>query len=277
MFNAMIRAEIWLQETIGKQISINELADHLGYSDSQVRRQFRHYFDTSPSAYRDQRRLEHAAVLLALTPKNIAQIALVCGYYNHSSFSRAFHKHFSVSPRHFRQSIRRTLQRQRPPSGFTTRIIQKPQRQFILRRYYKAPEQLKGLGTAELHTESLPSLPKTWTQTTPSIALPDLLTEKIGARVAPSAALPRTDVGFCLASQEALALKPSLPMTYRRMTLAPQHYAITCFDDFSALSHALTHALYQLLCHPTPFYISGAAPYVLWRKTSLELRLPLSK
>lgn len=69
MFNAMTRAEIWLQDTIVKPLSINDLANHLGYSDSQVRRQFRDCFHTSPSAYRDQRRLERTAVLLVLPPQ----------------------------------------------------------------------------------------------------------------------------------------------------------------------------------------------------------------
>lgn len=87
MFNAMTRAEIWLQDTLDKTLGIEDLANHLGYSSSQIRRQFRQCFDVSPSAYREKRRLERAAVLLSLTPQNIAQIALRCGYLNHSSFS----------------------------------------------------------------------------------------------------------------------------------------------------------------------------------------------
>jgi len=101
MFNAMSRAEIWLQDTLDQSLSIEDLANHLGYSASQIRRQFRHCFNTSPSAYREQRRLERAAVLLSLTPQNIAHIAIRCGYANHSSFSRAFQRRYQLTPRHY--------------------------------------------------------------------------------------------------------------------------------------------------------------------------------
>ncbi len=40
MFNAMTRAEIWLQDTLDKPLGIEDLANHIGYSSSQVRRQF---------------------------------------------------------------------------------------------------------------------------------------------------------------------------------------------------------------------------------------------
>lgn len=277
MFNAMTRAEIWLQDTIDKPLGINDLANHLGYSDSQIRRLFREYFHISPSAYRDQRRLERAAVLLVLTPNNIAQVALECGYCNHSSFSRAFHKFFAVSPRDFRQTFRQTLHRQCPVSGFITRVVKKPQRQFVLQRYYKAPEQLNALGTSKRHATPLAMQAKAWENATPSIALPDLLTEKIDAHVvASSPAQRRTDVGLYLTPQDNLPLKPSLPMPYRRIALAPRYYAITRFDDLSALSRALTHALCHLTCKATTFHVDGSAPFILWRNDSMELRLPLT-
>ncbi|MDR5898448.1 helix-turn-helix transcriptional regulator [Halomonas vilamensis] len=278
MFKAMTQAEIWLQDTIGKPLGITDLANHLGYSDSQVRRQFRECFHISPSAYRDQRRIERAAVLLALTPKNIAQVARECGYYNHSSFSRAFHKYFAKSPRHFRQVLRQALHQERPPNELITRIVNKPQRQMILQRHYNASEQFNDLGTSTLHAKPLGSIATNFEHAIPSIALPDLLTEKIDAHVIQSPpAQRRTDVGLYLTPQSDLSLTPSLPTPYRRVTLAPQYYAVTCFDELSALSRALVHALCHLTCTATPFYISGSAPYVLWRKTTLELRVPLTR
>ncbi|MCL7929048.1 helix-turn-helix transcriptional regulator [Halomonas llamarensis] len=277
MFNAMTRAEIWLQDTIDKPLGINDLANHLGYSDSQVRRQFRDFFHISPSAYRDRRRLERAAVLLVLTPKNIAQVALECGYCNHSSFSRAFHKHFAVSPRDFRQALRQDLHQQCPASGFITRVVKKPPRQVILQRYYKAPEQLNALGTPKLHATPLAMQAKAWENAIPSIALPDLLTEKIDAHVVESSPVQRrTDVGLYLTPQDDSSLKLSLPMPYRRIALAPQYYAITRFDDLSTLSHALTHALCHLTCKATPFHVNGNAPFILWCNGTMELRLPLT-
>jgi len=54
MFNAMTRAEIWLQDTLDKPLGIEDLANHIGYSSSQVRRQFRQSCHFSPSAYREK-------------------------------------------------------------------------------------------------------------------------------------------------------------------------------------------------------------------------------
>ena len=84
MFNEMMRAEIWLQETLASGESLEELAARLGYSSSQVRRRFRQCFGLSPSAYRESLRLEKAARLLTFTPRGVREIAGRCGYTNHS-------------------------------------------------------------------------------------------------------------------------------------------------------------------------------------------------
>lgn len=154
MFNAMTRAEIWLQDTLDKPLGIEDLANHLGYSSSQVRRQFRLSFHVSPSAYREQRRLECAGVLLALTPLNIAQIALRCGYLNHSSFSRAFQRRYELTPRDFRQAVKTTLHHSTLSYSFNTSIEKTSDRQMILMRLYKAPEHIKGLGMSAIITSN---------------------------------------------------------------------------------------------------------------------------
>lgn len=154
MFNAMTRAEIWLQDTIDKPLGIEDLANHIGYSSSQVRRQFRQSFHIAPSAYREKRRLERAAVLLALTPLNIAQIAIRCGYHNHSSFSRAFQRRYQYRPRNFRQTMKNSLNRSTPHQAFKTGIEKTSDRQMILMRLYQAPEHIKGLGEQAIITSS---------------------------------------------------------------------------------------------------------------------------
>ncbi|EWG97859.1 helix-turn-helix transcriptional regulator [Halomonas sp. BC04] len=95
MFNEMMRAEIWLQDHLSSHEGIDDLANRLGYSTSQVRRKFKQRFGVSPSAYRDILRLEKAARLLALTPYRISTIAVRSGYHNHSAFSRAFQRRYN--------------------------------------------------------------------------------------------------------------------------------------------------------------------------------------
>lgn len=276
MFNAMTQAEIWLQDTLEKPSSIDDLAHNLGYSASQVRRQFRHYFHTSPSAYREKRRLERAAVLLAFTPRNIAQIALRCGYQNHSSFSRAFQRRFRLSPRQYRQAISHVLHQQIPSRGYTTRIEQSSVRQAVLMRLYKSPEHLKGLGDSHYHSHQLESLQARLTDAMPVISLPDLLSEKIDALNDQTLHPVRTDIGLYLQTLNNMKTIP-LPAPYRRVNIASRQHASTCFDEFSQLSRALTSTLLNLLHKPVGYYVSGEAPMVLWQSDHLELRIPLSK
>ncbi len=67
MFNAITSAEIWLQDTIDKPLGIEDLANQVGYSSSQVRRQCRHCFHVPPSAYRKERRLSAPLFYYAYT------------------------------------------------------------------------------------------------------------------------------------------------------------------------------------------------------------------
>lgn len=108
-FDDMMRAEIWLHERLNRRPNIETLARRLGYSASQVRRNFKACFGLSPGAYRDRLRLERAAMLLGLTEKSIALIARECGYRNHSAFSRAFQRRFHDRPRTYRESFRRQI------------------------------------------------------------------------------------------------------------------------------------------------------------------------
>ncbi|WP_040481208.1 helix-turn-helix transcriptional regulator [Vreelandella boliviensis] len=274
MFNAITRAEIWLQDTLDKPLGIEDLAKHIGYSSSQVRRQFRQSFHIPPSAYREKRRLERAAVLLALTPLNIAQIAICCGYHNHSSFSRAFQRRYQLSPRDFRQTLRTALHHPTPHRGFNTRIEKTNDRQMILMRLYKAPEHIKGLGDVSYHNMQLACLQARLSLSTTIIALPDILADRVNALNKASLLSYRTDIGLYLADTDN-AQDIALPALYRRVDIPTHYYASTCFDNFADLYGALTHTIMYLLGRQDAFHVSGHPPQVLWKENQLELRIPL--
>ena len=274
MFNAMTRAEIWLQDTLDKPLGIEDLANHIGYSSSQVRRQFRQSFHFSPSAYREKRRLERAAVLLALTPLNIAQIAVRCGYHNHSSFSRAFQRRYQFSPRHFRQRLKNSVASSMPYKPYKTDIEKISDRQMILMRLYQAPERIKGLGDTSYHNEQLACLQARLRRSTTIIALPDILAIKVDALNSEYFHYNRTDVGLYL-EQTDNAQDIALPVPYRRVDI-PTHYCLsTRFDNLADLYDALTHTLVHLLYNQNDFHVSGHPPQVLWQANHLELRIPL--
>lgn len=274
MLNAMTRAEIWLQDSLSTPLGIDALAAHLGYSTSQVRRQFGQYFGSSPGVYRDRRRLERAAVLLTLGAKNIAQIGVACGYQNHSAFSRAFQRLYGETPRCYRNTVRQTLSRLSLPCDMVTRIEQKNGHYAIMRRLYQTPETLWSLGQPDLHASDLLGMDSLYNEAAPSIALPDLLSQRIGACAETNNASRRTDIGLCLVPHSEADSLP-LPVSYRRVHVATQHYAIIRLQDISQLDDAVNCLVHDLLRQPVPFHINGKAPYVLWLKDYLELRIPL--
>ncbi|MGP9766329.1 helix-turn-helix transcriptional regulator [Halomonas sp. AOP13-D3-9] len=275
MFNAMTRAEIWLQDTLDKQLGIEDLANHIGYSSSQVRRQFRQSFHISPSAYREIRRLERAAVLLGLTPLNIAQIAIRCGYHNHSSFSRAFQRRYQLSPRNFRQTLKAAFHNPMPEYGFNTRIEKSSgRRQMILMRLYNAPERIKGLGETSYHNKQLSCLQARLRLSTTIIVLPDILADKVNALNNESSHAYRTDFGLYLAETDN-AQDIALPVPYRRVDIPTHYYASTDFDNLADLYGALTQTIWYLLHRQDACHVSGHPPQVLWKANHLELRIPL--
>lgn len=274
MFNAMTRAEIWLQDTLDKPLGIEDLANHIGYSSSQVRRQFRQSFHLSPSAYREKRRQERAAVLLALTPLNIAQIAIRCGYHNHSSFSRAFLRRYQLSPRCFRQMRKISMASSMPGKHYKTEIEKISDRQMILTRLYQAPEGIQGLGDASYHNEQLACLQARLRRSTTIIALPDILAVKVDALNREHFHYQRTDVGLYL-DQTDNAQDIALPVPYRRVDIPTHYYSSTQFDNLADLYEALTHTLLHLLDRQNGFHVSGHPPQILWKTNHLELRIPL--
>jgi AraC-like DNA-binding protein len=67
-------------------------------------RQLRRIFQLTPGQVIARKRLEAAAHLLRDTPQPIAEVALDCGYCDHSAFTRAFREATGMKPRQFRET-----------------------------------------------------------------------------------------------------------------------------------------------------------------------------
>lgn len=136
--NAMRAAEIWLHEKSTDSPSIRELANYLGYSEAQIRRNFNRFFGISPGRYRDSLRLERAALLLCRTPMQVLDVAISCGYRSHAIFTRAFHGYFGVSPseyrRRFHDRLYEGVTQRRPPDSLT--LDTQPETRCFLTRHY---------------------------------------------------------------------------------------------------------------------------------------------
>ena len=87
-------------------LSTEALAGIAHLSVHAFHRRFRTAFGETPAAYVRRLRLERAAWRLQLHGDSILSIALDCGFGDHETFSRAFRRHYGLSPRDWRQAGR---------------------------------------------------------------------------------------------------------------------------------------------------------------------------
>jgi AraC-like DNA-binding protein len=85
-----------------QSLTSSELATMAGLSVSQFERRFRDAFGTSPRQYLVRIRVDAAAKLLTETERTVSEIALECGFHDHSHFSRSFRKLMQVTPTGYR-------------------------------------------------------------------------------------------------------------------------------------------------------------------------------
>jgi AraC-like DNA-binding protein len=99
----MLRSiEEYIDLKLEKDLSVEELASHLGISTSYFARAFRSSVGLTPHAYVMRRRLLRAQELLVSTEHPLTDIALATGFADQSHLCRRFHGMTGVSPRTFR-------------------------------------------------------------------------------------------------------------------------------------------------------------------------------
>jgi AraC-like DNA-binding protein len=109
---AAARVKLLLRQELSRKLSLQELAGQAGYSPYHLCRLFKRQTGLSIHRYLQHLRLRESLDLLVEFPqRSVAEIAHGLGFASHSHFSTAFHGHFALSPRAFRQGTNgRTLQ-----------------------------------------------------------------------------------------------------------------------------------------------------------------------
>jgi len=92
-----------VRDNYSQPIEVKELAALLHLSVSQFERRFRKVFQISPLKHIMNVRIRAASLRLTTTNDTIAAIALDCGFYDHSHFTRNFRKFMGVSPKEYRK------------------------------------------------------------------------------------------------------------------------------------------------------------------------------
>ena len=105
-------APSWIQGTLEKMreaphSSVEELAQHAGFSPAQFRRRFQAATGSTPRDYLSRIRLEKARTQLETTDLPVRAIAAQCGFDSVPHFIRMFEKKTGWSPARYRASVLR--------------------------------------------------------------------------------------------------------------------------------------------------------------------------
>lgn len=108
--SAVDRAIAYLNEHYARNITLDELAQHVHQNKSYLIRCFKKETGLTPIAYLMRIRLVNSRLMLAQTGLSIAQIALRCGFEDPSYFTLRFRETYGVTPRAYRLEMSGHLQ-----------------------------------------------------------------------------------------------------------------------------------------------------------------------
>lgn len=98
-----------------EEITITDLAQHVGYSDYYCSKKFKKETGMTPAEYMRRKRLEAAANLLTSSNDDIQEIAARLQFGSQSYFTDSFRKLYGVSPREYRSAAHEGTLSSKPP------------------------------------------------------------------------------------------------------------------------------------------------------------------
>ena len=106
LFNEELRPVIdFIRSNIHTKISIEHLSDMACLSVSAFERKFKKNFSATPREFIKQIRLHLVCQELIKTKKGISEIALDCGFYDHSFMTSVFKSSLGMTPSQFRKKF----------------------------------------------------------------------------------------------------------------------------------------------------------------------------
>lgn len=97
----------YLTEHIEQRITVSELAEQFGVSETSIKTSFSGVYGISVHAYLRGQRMQEAAKLLRSTDRTVLDIAGQFGYDNGSKFANAFRSVMGVTPSQYRRDLRK--------------------------------------------------------------------------------------------------------------------------------------------------------------------------
>ncbi len=95
----------FMEQNIERKLTLNEIADEVGYSATYLSTMFRRETNYSPLSYFSHLKITKSCEYLDQTKLKIKMIAFLLGYSDPYYFSKDFQKRMGVSPRNYRKRI----------------------------------------------------------------------------------------------------------------------------------------------------------------------------
>lgn len=97
----------YMEHNYQRELTVEEVADMCRLNRSYFSKLFRESMGCPPQEFLIRLRLTKAAEMMKMTTNSIRDIAAGCGYPNQLHFSRAFKKHYGISPKEWRNQNQR--------------------------------------------------------------------------------------------------------------------------------------------------------------------------
>lgn len=95
----------FLQQHFSEPLTLKDLSEKAGFSESYFCHRFRDCTGYSPFSYLNRLRIVKSCELLTKTDKKITEVATLCGFNNISYFNRTFQKLMGASPSNYRRNF----------------------------------------------------------------------------------------------------------------------------------------------------------------------------
>lgn len=105
--NVIRKAVNYMKNNCAKDLTLGELADHVGYSHSHFSKVFKEEMGCGFRVYLNQLRVEKSKPLLLSGSVSISEICSMCGFEDQSYYCKVFKKITGVTPDKFRKQMRR--------------------------------------------------------------------------------------------------------------------------------------------------------------------------
>lgn len=87
-----------MENNIEEPLSMAEIARHLGVTNRELERLFKHYLQQTPGSYYRTLRLNQARWMLQQTSHSVTDVSVACGFSSVAHFSRCYQKYFNIKP-----------------------------------------------------------------------------------------------------------------------------------------------------------------------------------